>query len=212
MDRCIYIAFSTEWFQQHKTSLRETDPYTVNRHYSVRFRPLMRCSTCSHLLNQEKSKVLGLAQGHYDTSTSGISPQTFKSVDKSSSEPWPQGFCALYTRATCRLVSLGVNSKPSSWQAVTKKPLIFRDYLSFLQYLIKLRSQALVMDEDVDVAQNKHTPLRVVSLTESSVLAETITGIIFCPCMEYMYWWKVEIESSENRRSSWGLIWAFYFQ
>lgn len=43
----------------------------------------------------------------------------------------------------------------------------------------------LELDEDVDEMQRKHTALSVMNLTESSVLAETMFGIIFCPCMAW---------------------------
>ncbi len=66
------------------------------------------------------------------------------------------------------------------------------------------------LDEDVDELQRKHTALSVMRLTEGSMLAEAIIGIIFCPCMECIFWWKVEIESSENRRGSCGLSWCLF--
>lgn len=86
---------------------------------------------------------------------------------------------------------------PGSCQTITKRLLIFTDYLSFAQYLIKPKSHTFWLDEDADELQRKHTALSVIGLTESSVLAETIIGMIFCPCMDCIFWWKLEIEFRE---------------
>ena len=97
---------------------------------------------------------------------------------------------------------------PSPRQSITKRALTITNYLSIVQCSIKLKSPALRAWWGCWwTAKETYCSL---SLTESSVLAETIIGVIFRPCMDCIFWWKVEIESSENRCGSCGLSWCLF--
>lgn len=48
-------------------------------------------------------------------------------------------------------------------------------------------------------------PEQNVSLSQNSLLAATIIGMISCPCMDSIYWWQIEIEFRENRVDHGGL-------
>lgn len=60
---------------------------------------------------------------------------------------------------------------------------------------------------DDEPQKEMRCPEQNVSLSESSLLAATIIGMISCPCMDSRYWWEFEIEFRENPCRSWGLRW-----
>lgn len=117
---------------------------------------------------------------------------------------------AFYWHCECH-VQLGVSgfkfqATPRSCQTTTKRALTIMNYLSIVQCSINMKSPAFRPWWGCCWSSAEtHTALSVVTLTESSVLAETITGILFCPCMDCIFRWKPEIETSENRHGWCGL-------
>lgn len=141
----------------------------------------------------------------------GIEPPTFWSVNNSTS--WAssigEAFFFYSVGVTCRLMSQDLNSKPNQVNAtLTKRPLIFTDYLSFFTTLNQ--SQAFRAWWGCWwTVEETYCPQCYRSYRKLTV-GRNNHGMISCPCMDYIFWWKVEIESSENRHSSCGLSWCLF--
>lgn len=81
------------------------------------------------------------------------------------------------------------------------------DELAFSRIQASWSHPLLGLDDDDELTW-KHRALSFMRATECLVLAGTITGIIFCPCMARVFWWENEIEGSKNRLGSYGLSWC----
>lgn len=110
------------------------------------------------------------------------------------------------------VTGLKLEEKQSSFETIAKKKSFILGTLSALPLLFnQVDVTCFCMSWWVDDPQKEMRCLEQnVILSESSLLAATIIGMISCPCMDSIYWWEFEIEFRENPWRSWGLRWRFF--
>lgn len=100
-----------------------------------------------------------------------------------------------------------LEDKQSSFETITKKkPFILGRLSALCSIFNQVDVTGFYMAWWVDDPQREmHCPEQNISLSESSLLAATIIGMISCPCMDSIYWWEFEIGFRENHVDHGGL-------